>query len=619
MNSVSSGRGTGRSAKSESVGPFTKRAPGSSSKGLNDRSTFLSLCLVGRSVTVKTTDGHQYKGLFYCMKETEQGEMHLVLSHASHNDDKETIPYATIPYSVFQSLSAEEIDLAGQDISATPFATAAGFEDTANAIENPGNERKLEAFVFDANVAEPGLEDARAANLTGGWSGNDMFAENGRRFGVTATFEESMYTTGLEDANISSEDAERLAQGILAERGGTAHEREERGQIDDSGLTEEDKYGAVLRHPGAARPPAVPPPPDGSDPSPTALPPPGPPPMAVAGSNGTARSERQEINTVRRKLVEGKSVQTAVDPQLRTKYINDAPGVDALNLMPGHGSHKFRKDKVSGVAHRLNDFKSKRQSASSSSLGGGSKPPAAAGATPAAAQADDDAAPAPAAAAAGASPAPAAPPDAPASSAPPEAAADADAGTARPSTSMKMRADATPFSFNPKSAPFMPGKKTQEGSSSSSTDGPGGGWGGRKAGWRERGDGVRGGRGRPGRSHDGFNGPHSMPRQAQGFMYPTHMGMQALPGIMVSQGMAAGPHGTPIAQIPGGGFPVAMPYAMHLPFNHQMAQMSQPMHPMHVPGMGTPGGYPMQPNMQPGYTHATGQSPPNTYAPPPNI
>ena len=30
-------------------------------------------------------------------------------------------------------------------------------------------------------------------------------------------------------------------------------------------------------------------------------------------------------------------------------------------------------------------------------------------------------------------------------------------------------------------------------------------------------------------------------------------------------------------------------------------------------------GYPMQPNMQPGYTPATGQSPPNGYAPPPNI
>lgn len=87
---------------------------------------------------MQTTDGHQYKGLFYCMKETEQGEMHLVLSHATRNDEKDVIPYATIPYSVFQSLGAEEVDLAGQDISATPFTTTAGFEDTANALENPG-------------------------------------------------------------------------------------------------------------------------------------------------------------------------------------------------------------------------------------------------------------------------------------------------------------------------------------------------------------------------------------------------------------------------------------------------------------------------------------------------
>lgn len=98
---------------------------------------------------LQTTDGHQYKGLFYCMKETEQGEMHMVLSHASHNDEQETIPYAVIPYNVFQSMAAEEIDLAGQDISATPFTAVAGFEDTANAAENAGY---VAPFLFTCSV-----------------------------------------------------------------------------------------------------------------------------------------------------------------------------------------------------------------------------------------------------------------------------------------------------------------------------------------------------------------------------------------------------------------------------------------------------------------------------------
>lgn len=63
---------------------------------------------------------------------------------------------------------------------------------------------------------------------------------------------------------------------------------------------------------------------------------------------------------------------------------------------------------------------------------------------------------------------------------------------------------------------------------------------------------MRGGRGRPGRNHDGMNGPHSMPRQGQGFMYQGHMGMQgmpSMPGIIVSQGMPSGPRGTPIGQV----------------------------------------------------------------------
>jgi hypothetical protein len=49
------------------------------------------------------------------MKETESGERHIVLKHATKDDQTGSVPYAIIPYSVFTSLSAEEVDLAGQD------------------------------------------------------------------------------------------------------------------------------------------------------------------------------------------------------------------------------------------------------------------------------------------------------------------------------------------------------------------------------------------------------------------------------------------------------------------------------------------------------------------------
>lgn len=318
-----------------------------------------------------------------------------------------------------------------------------------------------------------------------------MFAENERRFGVTATFEESMYTTGLDGAKISAEEAERIAQSILSQQGKTAHEREERGQLDDSGLTEEDKYGAVLRQPGGRQgphPPAGPP----------AGPPPGPPPAedvagrsstampqgAAAGSdgNGNAPSERQEINAVRLKLAEGKNLQTAVDPQLRTKYTHDASAVDALNLMPGTGSHRYKKNTNTGVTNRFNAFKDKRLTNANTGQPGMPKPvpppPVPAAAAP------SDAPPA------GGDPAPAQPrPPTPPAAPPAATSSGAPSTDGKPSTTMKFNPDATPFSFNPKSAPFTPGKKTQD-TPQGSSDGGGGSWGGRKQWSRERGDGC---------------------------------------------------------------------------------------------------------------------------------
>jgi hypothetical protein len=88
------------------------------------------------------------------MKETESGERHIVLKHATKDDQTGSVPYAIIPYSVFTSLSAEEVDLAGQDIAAMPFVhNPSRFEDS-NVAGDQGCERVfrlaiyLNAFVF---------------------------------------------------------------------------------------------------------------------------------------------------------------------------------------------------------------------------------------------------------------------------------------------------------------------------------------------------------------------------------------------------------------------------------------------------------------------------------------
>jgi LsmAD domain len=329
--------------------------------------------------------------------------------------------------------------------------------------------RALQAFVFDGADTAGGLDEAQTTSANG-WSGNDMFAENERRFGITATFEESLYTTAIDNANISAEDAQRIADSIMSQRAATAHEREERGIIDDSGLSEEDKYGAVLRQvPGqvevpeeTAASPARPAAWDGSSPGGPAASP-GPPGSAPAPGGGTpdASSERVEINAVRRKIMEGKSLKTAVPAELRTKYVNNASEVDALNLMPGSGSNKFRKDKVSNVAQSLDDFKTKRFSGSNAT----SLPTSAV-----AAAAGNEAANKPA----------------------PPADAGNDASSAAPAASntFKMNPDAKPFSFNPKSAPFVPGPKKSSDNASTGTSEFGHHGGARGKAQRERGDGC---------------------------------------------------------------------------------------------------------------------------------
>jgi len=99
----------------------------------------------------------------------------------------------------------------------------------------------------------------------------DQFAVNEKLFGVKTRFDEDAYTTKLDRSAADFKERERKAQRIANEiiGAGTSnpHIAEERNlNIDDSGVNEEDKYGAVVRGtnayvpPGARKPGAVSPP-----------------------------------------------------------------------------------------------------------------------------------------------------------------------------------------------------------------------------------------------------------------------------------------------------------------------------------------------------------------------
>ncbi|CAK5268526.1 unnamed protein product [Mycena citricolor] len=91
----------------------------------------------------------------------------------------------------------------------------------------------------------------------------DQFNANERLFGVKTTFDEEAYTTKLDrnapDYKERERKAQKIANEIMGATSNNPHVAEERSMnnVDDSGENEEDKYGAVVRAPGAYVPPGA--------------------------------------------------------------------------------------------------------------------------------------------------------------------------------------------------------------------------------------------------------------------------------------------------------------------------------------------------------------------------
>ncbi|KAL5526582.1 PBP1 [Sanghuangporus sanghuang] len=134
-------------------------------------------------------------------------------------------------------------------------------------------ERELQAWQPDSsdipsNPAGNGIDNSHVDDVTfgpGASSGGqwDQFAVNERLFGVRTNFDEEEYTTRLDRNAKDYKERERRAEQIAAEITGSTtnnnpHIAEERGlAVDDSGVNEEDKYGAVVRGTNAYVPPGA--------------------------------------------------------------------------------------------------------------------------------------------------------------------------------------------------------------------------------------------------------------------------------------------------------------------------------------------------------------------------
>lgn len=159
-------------------------------------------------------------------------------------------PAPSSPQSAHPSLSANGAKSPGASATSTPPHGPNGALPPSSPHSTPG--------------AAPGpAPNARGDELTFGSTsaaqGWDQFATNQQLFGVTTNYDEEVYTTKLDRSRPDFKEKERAAIALANEINNATtnnpHLAEERGVVDDSGINEEDKYGAVVRGKNAYVPP----------------------------------------------------------------------------------------------------------------------------------------------------------------------------------------------------------------------------------------------------------------------------------------------------------------------------------------------------------------------------
>ncbi|CDR99469.1 related to PBP1-Pab1p interacting protein [Sporisorium scitamineum] len=258
-------------------------------KLMHDRIMFLLVTLVGNPVTVTVKGGSKFFGIFSAAS-TEGGELSVALASAQpvlpaketdaqprlgefksslliNYKDLETVQVAEIR---MQEQAKEMREAREKEAFRTDTEISKSFDPLASGrtlqkwsddpdladLDDPSN--KLPAWASPSDAASGGLEDPSTSTAGKPW---DQFAANEARFGIKSNYEENLYTTKLDrsgkDFRNREREADRIAREIMAQATSNPHLAEERGQADDSGVNEEDKYGAVVRNPNAYVPPAL--------------------------------------------------------------------------------------------------------------------------------------------------------------------------------------------------------------------------------------------------------------------------------------------------------------------------------------------------------------------------
>eukprot|EP00834_Sanchytrium_tribonematis_P005206 NODE_300_length_10433_cov_0.716470.p4 type:complete len:416 gc:universal NODE_300_length_10433_cov_0.716470:3061-4308(+) len=183
-------------------------------------------------VEVHTVNGSIYQG--YLQKYNEKSIILKAVIIFDSNQFK-AIEHAQLELSKITLLISAKFPV-------VPKRKGKGFTD-GEISANKKTQRDLVKFEIPEDYKDDDLSEKG-----GHW---DQFEENEKKFGVTTTYDESIYTTHLDKSSKEYKDkekeAERIAREIEKSSSANTHMKEERGQKLEDEVDEETKYSEVLR------------------------------------------------------------------------------------------------------------------------------------------------------------------------------------------------------------------------------------------------------------------------------------------------------------------------------------------------------------------------------------
>ena len=211
--------------------------------------------LVGQMIVVSLQNGERHVGVVSAAT-MERDDLGLVLMMAQSMVITEdgaiqwgrVVPSLVVPGADLLEVDASTVKQSSPAEVQAAQRRASGFRTDTEISSSASASSDGRALQRWDDGGAPETASLEQSTDSGPW---DQFAANEARFGVKSDYEETMYTTKLDrsgkDFKSREKEAERLAKEILESSTGNVHVAEERNQLGQKDMDEEDRFGAVVR------------------------------------------------------------------------------------------------------------------------------------------------------------------------------------------------------------------------------------------------------------------------------------------------------------------------------------------------------------------------------------